>query len=230
MVLLLGALRGDGNRCVTMGAASILIVDDNPVNLGVLRGLLSRDDYDLVAAKDGESALDIVRANPTFDLILLDVFMPGINGIEVCRRLKEDPNTAPIPIVLVSAHLTDEASIREGLAAGAEGYLTKPIEDVALRAWVKATLRISSLQRKLFSAEPPEKRPPAQEVMERFARLSHAVNNPLQALYAAADLLSLDLEENESQQALVRDILANAERVAQIVAEASLLAKSRLPG
>ncbi len=208
--------------------ASILIVDDNPVNLSVLRALLSKDAYDLVACDNGLSALDIVRNNPSFDLILIDVVMPGVDGIEVCRRLKKDPATAYIPIVLISAYRTDDSSIREGLAAGADGYLTQPIEDMALRSWVKATLRISALQRELIQRSASAERPNAAEVYQRFARLSHDVNSPLQALYAGADLLSLDLEHNVEAQELIRGILENAERVTSLVAEASQLAKGLL--
>lgn len=209
-----------------MPTASILIVDDNPVNLSVLRALLSRDDYDLVASDGGQSAIDLAKANPSFDLVMLDVAMPDLDGIEVCRQIKADAATAHIPILLISAYRTDEASIREGLEAGADGYLTQPIEDMALRAWVKATLRISKLQRELTlrgndggSGTP---------LMERFAKLSHGVNNPLQALYAAADLLALEMDENSGGQELIHEIIDNAEQVAKMVAEASLAAKQEL--
>ncbi len=209
-----------------MAAATILIVDDNPVNLCVLRALLSRDDYDLIATDCGESALDIVRANPTFDLVIIDVAMPGINGIEVCRTLKKEPKTAHIPVVLISAYRTDEGSIAEGLDAGADGYLTQPVEDVALRAWVRATLRISRLQRELAKKSNAEDDTAScAEVLDTFAKLSHSVNNPLQALYASADLLALELPHEAGSQDLVREILKNAEKVATMVTEASQTAK-----
>ena len=206
-----------------MAEAKILIADDNPVNLSVLRTLLRHEDFDLVAADTGESVLDLARANPNFDLLLLDVVMPGMDGIEVCRQLKADPRTSHIPILLVSALSTDEESIRRGLDSGAEGYLTQPIEDVALRAWVRATLRISRLERELRARASDEERPTTGAIA-RFAKLSHAVNNPLQALYASADLLLLELADNESAHHLVQEIIQNAERVATLVAEASILA------
>jgi len=211
-----------------MAEATILIVDDNPVNLSVLRALLGREDYDLIATDSGESALDLAKCNPTFDLIMLDVSMPGINGIEVCRQLKTEPITKHLPILLISAFRTDEASIREGLEAGADGYITQPVEDIALRAWVRATLRISRLEKQLAECAPKKDADP-DAVFQRFAKLSHAVNNPLQALCAAADLLALELDENSGGQELLREILRNAEEAAKLVAEASMAAKTQLP-
>ena len=111
-----------------MEPATILLVDDNPVNLSILRTMLGKDGHELIAADGGHAAIELVSNNPTFDLILLDVALPDLDGIEVCRRLKGDTRTADIPIVLVSAVKTDDESIRQGLEAGADGYLTKPIE------------------------------------------------------------------------------------------------------
>lgn len=207
--------------------AKILLVDDNRVNLTMLRALLNQDDYDLVASDSAQATLDLVRENPNFDLILLDVVMPDMDGVEVCRQLKADPQTAHIPIVLISALRTDDESVRKGLQMGADGYLAKPVEDVALRAWVKATLRISQLQRELAGRQFAT-RAGDENLLHLFARLSHSVNNPLQALYAAADMLTLELPEGSTSRALVADILIQAERVAEMVANASLMAKREL--
>jgi CheY-like chemotaxis protein len=210
-----------------MAEATILLVDDNPVNLSVLRALLAREGYELVGADSGQAALDLVRTNPGFDLVLLDVSMPDVNGIEVCRALKADPSTEHIPIVLVSAVRTDDATIKKGLEVGAEGYLTKPIDDLTLRAWVRATLRISRLERAV--SHPGESNGLSRtEVMAHFANLSHAVNNPLQALYANAELLGLELGGSGRSRMLVEEILSHTERVAELVTSASLLAKDKL--
>ena len=208
-----------------MTPATILIVDDNPSNLNLLETLLQSDGHQLTTAQTGQGALDLVARAPLFDLVLLDVVLPDINGLEVCRRLKNDPATAHIPVVLISAVRTDDDSIRKGLQTGADGYLVKPIEDTAVRAWVRATLRISELQRELARRTAPIADTP-EELLARFARLSHAVGSPLQALYAAADMLSLDLPEGSNQRALVTEILSHAERVTEVVATASLLAKN----
>jgi response regulator RpfG family c-di-GMP phosphodiesterase len=158
---------------------------------------------------------------------MLDVMMPDISGIEVCRQLKADPDTAHIPIVLISAQRVDEKSIAEGLQAGADGYLTQPIEEMALRAWVKATLRISQLHRELSECTPAPD-PSQREMIRHFADLSHKINNPMQALCAAAELLMIESDGNPQATSLVNDILQQAERITRQVAENSLLAKQLL--
>lgn len=103
----------------------ILCVDDNARNLRILEELLS-EDYDIDCAECGEDALHLTQSQQ-FDLVLLDVMMPGISGYEVCRNLKTDPFTADTPIVLVTARAGD-AEQQEGKAAGADAYLLKPFD------------------------------------------------------------------------------------------------------
>src|SRR4051812_14101798 len=101
----------------------VLIVDDAPESIDVLRGVLGLD-YQVKAAIHGSVALDLVETSPP-DLILLDVMMPDMDGYEVCRRLKENPATAAIPVVFVTT-LSDPGSEARGLELGAVDYVTKP--------------------------------------------------------------------------------------------------------
>ena len=103
----------------------ILIVDDEDEIRTVLRLTLTRAGYDVREAEDGESALESIQDNLP-DLILLDVLMPGMDGFEVCRRIRGGTETAHIPILMLSAK-TDTRSRQEGMRAGATKYLTKPI-------------------------------------------------------------------------------------------------------
>jgi two-component system cell cycle response regulator len=217
----------NGHPARDTGKARVLLVDDNPNNLRVLRSILGSEEYDIIAVDSGQAALDLVGVNPTFNLILLDVAMPDLNGIEVCRRLKSDPHTEHIPILLISALKPHDATVREGLEAGADAYLGKPVDAAALRAWVRATLRISRFER---GGEPASDGQTLsdRDVLERAARLSQRVNDPLQALCAAADLLALELPADAKGRGYVEEILAQAERVAGIVAEASREARNRL--
>ena len=201
-------------------AATILMADDNPVNLAVLQALLGKEGYELIAADSGQAALDLVRANPGFDLVLLDVVMPDMDGVEVCRRLKSDPKTAHIPVVLLSGLRTETDNIQQGLTAGADGYLTKPIDDTALRAWVKATLRISALERRLAACGDPASAT-AKDVRRALADLPAAIRSALEALYADADILALELQQDTKALDLVNDIKTQAERIATLVTEAS---------
>jgi putative two-component system response regulator len=114
---------------------SILVVDDSPVNLSLVAGLL-RDRYLVKAATDGEKALSLVRADPP-GLILLDLEMPGMDGYEVCRRLKADPMTRPIPVIFLTSHTEVESELR-GLALGAADYITRPINPGILMSRVRA--------------------------------------------------------------------------------------------
>ena len=122
----------------------ILIVDDNEMNRDILQTRLRAHGYDTVTASDGEQALALTRELKP-DLILLDVMMPGIDGFEACRRLKSDTSLPFIPIILVTAR-ADARDVVEGLEAGGDEYLTKPVDQAALVARVKSMLRIKALQ------------------------------------------------------------------------------------
>jgi DNA-binding response OmpR family regulator len=123
--------------------ARILIVDDNPENLDILQTRLARHGYEILTARDGEEALATARETLP-DLILLDIMMPKLDGIEVCRRLKADRSLPFIPIIMVTAK-ADSKDIVAGLEAGGDEYLTKPVDQAALVARVKSMLRIKGL-------------------------------------------------------------------------------------
>ncbi len=121
----------------------ILVADDNPANVDILQTRLAVHGYEIVTAGDGEEALAVAREKQP-DLILLDVMMPRMDGLEVCRRLKADTALPFIPIILVTAK-ADSKDIVAGLEAGGDEYLTKPVDQAALVARVKSMLRIKAL-------------------------------------------------------------------------------------
>lgn len=123
--------------------AQILVVDDVPANIKLLEARLSSEYYDVLTAKDGFEALEIAKSKKP-DLILLDIMMPGMDGFEVCKRMKQDPDISHIPIVMVTA-LSDQSDRIRGLDAGADDFLTKPINDMALFARVRSLVRIKVL-------------------------------------------------------------------------------------
>ena len=123
--------------------ARILIVDDNAVNLDILRARLAAHGYETLTAQDGEAALAAAREHAP-DLILLDIMMPKLDGLEVCRRLKADESFPFTPVIMTTAK-ANSGDVVAGLEAGAEEYLTKPIDQVALVARVRSMLRVKEL-------------------------------------------------------------------------------------
>jgi two-component system cell cycle response regulator len=121
----------------------VLVVDDVPANVKLLEAKLSNEYYDVITAKDGFEAIEQTKAKKP-DLILLDVMMPGIDGFETCRRLKQDPDVSHIPVVMVTA-LSEPSDRVAGLEAGADDFITKPINDTALFARVRSLVRIKVL-------------------------------------------------------------------------------------
>ncbi len=121
----------------------ILIVDDNLTNVKILQTRLARENFEIITAADGEAGLAAARQH-TPDLILLDLMMPKLGGIEVCRRLREDPDFPFTPIIMVTA-LAELKDVVAGLEAGADEYLTKPVDHSALAARVRSMLRIKRL-------------------------------------------------------------------------------------
>ncbi|MGY3111406.1 DNA-binding response OmpR family regulator [Bradyrhizobium sp. LM6.9] len=124
-------------------SARILVVDDVPANVKLLEARLSAEYFDVMTASNGTEALEISRRSEC-DIILLDVMMPDMDGFEVCRRLKTDPATHHIPVVMVTA-LDSPSDRNRGLEAGADDFLTKPVSDVVLIARVRSLTRLKMM-------------------------------------------------------------------------------------
>jgi len=123
--------------------ARVLIVDDIPTNVRLLDARLTAEYYDVVTASSGPQALDILNGSD-IDIVLLDVMMPDMDGFEVCRRIKSNPKTQHLPVLMITA--LDQPSDRvRGLEVGADDFLTKPVDDMQLMARVKSLVRLKSL-------------------------------------------------------------------------------------
>ena len=161
----------------------ILVVDDTPHNVKLLKDLLEVKGYAVTTAANGEEGLAKVAAeNP--DLVLLDVMMPGLSGYDVCRRVREDPRTALLPVVLVTS-LDPQQERVKGIEAGADDFLNKPINQAELFARVKSLLRVKSLQDEVvrqadelrdWNAKLEERVRDQVSQMERLSRLKRFVS------------------------------------------------------
>jgi two-component system, cell cycle response regulator len=123
--------------------ARVLVVDDILANVRLLEAKLTAEYFDVVTAMNGLDALEAIRRTKP-DIVLLDVMMPGIDGIEVCKRIKGDPSTQHIPVVMVTALDQPEDRVR-GLEAGADDFLTKPVNDISLFCRIKSLVRLKML-------------------------------------------------------------------------------------
>ncbi len=126
---------------------TILVVDDEPANIDLLVDCL-KDDYQIKAATRGEKALRIARSSEPPDMVLLDIMMPGMDGLEVCRQLKADFTTRHLPIIFITAKMTVEDEIR-GLQMGAVDYIAKPICPPIVKARVRTQLALHDQNREL---------------------------------------------------------------------------------
>jgi len=128
-------------------APVVLVVDDNQQNLELLQAYLEDVDCRAIPARDGLQALEIIAKEPP-DLILLDVMMPKMSGFEVCKRIKIDPKTRDIPIIMVTA-LNEFGDIERGIDSGTDDFLSKPVNKLELLTRVKTMLKIKHLSDKL---------------------------------------------------------------------------------
>lgn len=153
--------------------ARILVVDDVPANVKLLEARLLAEYFEVVTAANGLDALDICE-NGKVDVVLLDVMMPGMDGFEVCRRIKADPSTQHIPVVMVTA--LDQVSDRvRGLEAGADDFLTKPVNDLQLMTRVKSLVRLKNLTDELRLRASTTRSIGIEELLSRRAAVDDAL-------------------------------------------------------
>jgi two-component system, sensor histidine kinase and response regulator len=203
-------------------AKSILIVDDNPENQRILIRLLTSQGYQLRTAKSGVEALAIIEQDLP-DLILLDIMMPGMDGYEVCRRLKAEKRTCDIPVLFVSAldQVFDKVS---AFQAGGVDYIAKPFELEEVLARVETHLTLRSLQLNL-------ERQIAE--LDSFAHtVAHDLKNPLHIILGYSDVLATQLADtqNELLQECVAAIVDTSAKMATVIDELLLLASVRAVG
>lgn len=173
----------------------ILVIDDLPENVFMLQDRLEHEGYEVLTAYDGRSGIQKAQAELP-DLILLDIMMPDINGIEVCRTLVKDSNTSDIPIILVTAK-TGAEDTKEGLDAGAFDYIKKPFNKIELLARVRSALKVSEASKLLLEAGKKS------TFLATVVTANHKIKQPLTLLTLSSAAIKRELKKEEiSREAL----------------------------
>jgi two-component system sensor histidine kinase/response regulator len=182
----------------------ILIVDDEPVGRAVVVGLLECEGYELMVASSGAEALALVERAPP-DVVLLDVVMAGLDGHEVCRRIRADPRHAALAIVLVTVLDSKEDLVR-GLDAGADDFLSKPVNGMELRARVRSMLRLRRQHNDLQEQHAALRRL-QQQKQELLAMIVHDLKTPLMAMMLNAESVADNSRLEPEDRASLRDVI-----------------------
>lgn len=194
---------------------SILIIDDEPDNFDVIETLLDSENYELHYAPGGQQALDCLSSFQP-DVILLDVMMPDLDGMEVCRRIKSDPQWQAVPIIMVTA-LTAKDDLARCIAAGADDFISKPVNGVELRARVHSMLRIKGQYEKLQNLLNLRE--------DMVNMIVHDLRNPLTSIVISNEILQFPNLSPEKHQQKTEKITLAAQQMQSLIDSLLIMAK-----
>jgi len=212
-----------------MPAPKILVVDDQPINVQLLKRKLEREGISVVTAYSGQEAIDQVAAEKP-DLILLDVMMPDMDGIEVCQRLQSQESTRSIPVIFVTARSSKEGKL-EGLGVGAVDYITKPIDLDETLARVQTQLRFVAINREMLDLQRRlvEARRAA-TIGAVTQGIAHNLNNLLGVVIGYLDLIKAYHDRPDQVKKNAQHVEEAVQRIVTIIKQlSSLVIKTRLP-
>jgi len=206
-----------------MSISKILVVDDQPINVQLLKRKLEREGIHVVAAYTGQEALETVKTEKP-DLILLDVMMPDMDGIEVCQRLQENEDTRSIPVIFITARSSKEGKL-EGLGVGAVDYITKPIDLDETLARVQTQLRFVVINREMLDlqARLVEARRTA-TIGAITQGIAHNLNNLLGVVMGYLDLVKSHCDKPNEVKDNARQAEMAAQRIITIIKQLSSVA------
>jgi two-component system, sensor histidine kinase and response regulator len=212
-----------------MAAPTILVVDDQPINVQLLKRKLEREGLRVTTAYNGVEALELVRQSKP-ELILLDVMMPDMDGIEVCQRLQANEETRGIPVIFITARATKESKL-EGLGVGAVDYITKPIDLDETLARVQTQLRFVAINRQLVDlTRRLEESRKAATIGAVTQGIAHNLNNLLGVVIGYLDLVKAYYDKPEQVKKNAQHVEDAVQRIVSIIKQLStLLVKSRPP-
>ncbi|MFO7555511.1 MAG: response regulator [Desulfobacterales bacterium] len=187
----------------------ILIAEDNDTSRRILEAVLIKWGYEVTSASDGNEAWEKLQEKDAPRLMVLDWMMPGINGVEICRRLRQIDVVEPIYIILLTAR-DDKNDIVEGLRAGADDYIAKPFDKDELRARIDVGRRIVELQTALLEKEK------LQVIFEMTGAICHELSQPMQAISGNSELMLMDIQEDNPFYRNVKTIKDQVDRMGNI--------------
>lgn len=210
-------------------SARILLVDDHETNLATLEAILAPEGYELHAVSDGEAAC-AAAVSLAPDLILLDVMMPEMDGIEVCQRLQADGAHQGIPVIFITARSSKEGRLA-GLGVGAVDYITKPIDLDETIARVQTQLRVVQVNRDMLELQRRlQEARRAASIGAITQGIAHNLNNLLGVVLGYLDLIKTQATKPDSVRANAENLEAAVQRIVAIIRQlSSLVVKSRLP-
>ena len=207
----------------------ILVVDDQPINVQLLKRKLEREGMQVIAAYTGKEAITLVEDEKP-DLILLDVMMPDMDGIEVCQILQANPDTKSIPVIFITARTSKEGKL-EGLNVGAVDYITKPIDLDETLARVQTQLRFVAINRELIDLQRRLSEARRAATIGAVTQgIAHNLNNLLGVVIGYLDLIQASSDKPDLVRRNARHAEDAVSRIVNIVKQlSSLVVKTRLP-
>ncbi len=195
---------------------TILLVDDDQMVIEIFHSILGKYGYRTIVATNGEECVQLAKEmNP--DLILLDINMPLMNGIEACRILKEDSAVKEIPIIFVTSN-TDDESLSKAFEVGGTDYVQKPVRRVELLSRIKSVLARDKLKKRLLEKEKLE------GVLEMAGAICHELRQPLQALYIYLDSFE-DIPKESAPHKHIENLKKQIKRMGEITKKVSQIKK-----
>ena len=187
----------------------ILIAEDNVTTRRILETILVKWNYDVISACDGNDAWEKLQVNDPPKLIILDWMMPGIDGIEICRRLRRTDSVDPMYIILLTSR-DEKNDVVEGLGAGADDYISKPFDTEELRARIDVGRRVVDLQAALLEKEK------LQVIFEMTGAICHELTQPMQAISGNSELMLMSIQKDDPLYRNVKTIKDQIDRMGDI--------------
>jgi DNA-binding response OmpR family regulator len=187
----------------------ILIAEDNVTTRRILETILVKWNYDVISACDGNDAWEKLQENDPPKLIILDWMMPGIDGVEICRRLRRTDSVDPMYIILLTSR-DEKNDVVEGLGAGADDYISKPFDTEELRARIDVGRRVVDLQTALLEKEK------LQVIFEMTGAICHELTQPMQAISGNSELMLMSIQKDDPLYRNVKTIKDQIDRMGDI--------------